>query len=242
MLKKSVLFVALAALVLAGCSGTTTTVAVPAGYTTGLTVSGQGQVELAPDVAYVTIGVHTEAADISEAVSQNADQVANVMEALVGMGVAREDMQTSNFSLYTGEDYDPFTGQSLGPLYTVDNTVNVTVRDLENMGNLLDGAISAGANSIWGVTFDVDDKDAAMQEARDEALAEAMSEAEALATAAGVNLGGIQSLTYSNVSTGYYGPYYGMGGGGGGAAESATSIVPGLITVTAEVVVSYTIR
>jgi hypothetical protein len=44
------------------------------------------------------------------------------------------------------------------------------------------------------------------------------------------------------VSTGYYGPYYGMGGGGGGAAESATSIVPGLITVTAEVVVSYTIR
>src|SRR3990172_6600557 len=127
MLKKSMFFVVLAALLLAGCSGTAASSS--GAYQTGLSVNGVGEVSLAPDVAYVTIGVHTEAGDVSSAVSQNADQVSSVMAALAGMGVAQEDMQTSNFSLYTGQSYDPFTGQSLGPLYTVDNTVNVTVRN-----------------------------------------------------------------------------------------------------------------
>jgi uncharacterized protein YggE len=152
-------------------------------------------------------------------------------------------MQTSNFSLYTGDEYDPITGMLTGnKTYTVDNTVNITVRDLANMGELLDGAISAGANSIWGVTFDVDDKSAAADEARDLALEEAIAEAQALAEAAGVTLGDILTISYSDSGSYYYPPYYGMGGGGGAAMESAaTSIVPGLITVSAEVVISYQI-
>jgi uncharacterized protein YggE len=243
MLKKSLLFVLLAGLLLAGCNGTTTVVSAPSGYQTGLTVNGRGEISLAPDVAYVTIGVHTQASDVAAAVGQNADQVASVMAALADMGVAQEDMQTSNFSLYTGDEYDPSSGMLTGnKTYTVDNTVNVTVRDLANMGQLLDGAISAGANSIWGVTFDVDDKSAAADEARDLALEEAIAEAQALAEAAGVSLGDILTISYSDSGSYYYPPYYGMGGGGGAAMESAaTSIVPGLITVSAEVVISYQI-
>lgn len=243
MLKKSLLFVILAGLVLTGCNGATTVVSAPAGYQTGLTVNGRGEVSLAPDVAYVTIGVHTQAGDVSQAVGDNADQVASVMAALADMGVAQEDMQTSNFSLYTGDEYDPGTGMLTGnKTYTVDNTVNITVRDLANMGQLLDGAISAGANSIWGVTFDVDNKSSAADEARDLALEEAIAEAQALATAAGVTLGDILTISYSDSGSYYYPPYYGMGGGGGAAMESAaTSIVPGLITVSAEVVISYQI-
>jgi uncharacterized protein YggE len=243
MLKKSVLFVVLAGLFLTGCNGATTVVSAPSGYQTGLTVNGRGEVSLAPDVAYVTIGVHTQASDVSQAVSENADQVASVMSALADMGVAQEDMQTSNFSLYTGDEYDTVTYLPTGnKTYTVDNTVNVTVRDLANMGELLDGAISAGANSIWGVTFDVDDKSAAADEARDLALEEAIAEAQALASAAGVTLGDILTISYSDSGSYYYPPYYGMGGGGGAAMESAaTSIVPGLITVSAEVVISYQI-
>lgn len=243
MLKKSLLLVVLSALFLAGCSGTM----VSGGYNgaaAGLSVNGRGQVSLAPDIAYVTIGVHTEAGDVSQAVSQNADQVADVMTALADMGVAREDMQTSNFSLYTGDKYDPASGLSIGKNYIVENTVNITVRDLANMGNLLDGAVSAGANSIWGVTFDLEDKDAALVEARDMALEDAVSEAQALAGAASITLGDIVSLSYTD--TGYYSPYYGMvgmgGGGGGDAAGATTSIVPGLITVGAEVYVTYSIK
>ncbi len=241
MLKKSLFLVVLFALFLAGCSGTV----VSSGYNgaaAGLSVNGRGQVSLAPDIAYVTIGVHTEAGDVSQAVSQNADQVASVMAALADMGVAREDMQTSNFSLYTGDQYDPATGLSIGKNYMVDNTVNITVRDLVNMGNLLDGAISAGANSIWGVTFDLEDKDASLAQARDMALEDAVTEAEALAGAAGVTLGDIVSLSYTDTGY-YYPPYYGMGGGGGGdGSGAATSIVPGLITVSAEVYITYALR
>jgi hypothetical protein len=164
------------------------------------------------------------------------------MAALADLGVAREDMQTSNFSVYTSDQYDPATGQSIGKNYLVDNTVNITVRDLPNMGSLLDGAISAGANSIWGVTFDLEDKDAALAEARDMALEDAVTEAQALASAASVTLGNIVSLSYTDTGY-YYPPYYGMGGGGGGDAQGVTtSIVPGLITVSAEVYVTYSIK
>jgi uncharacterized protein YggE len=243
MFKKSLLLVVLAALFLVGCTPAAPAAA-PANYgaaPTGLSVNGRGQVTLAPDVAYVTIGVHTTGADVSEAVNANAAQVAEVMEALGAAGVAQEDMQTSNFSVYASEGYDPSTGLSTGvSTYTVDNTVNVTARDLPNLGALLDAAVSAGANNIWGVTFDVENKDAALAEARDAALAEAQTNATELAAAAGVTLGDVVSISYTD--TGYYAPpYYGMGGGGGGA-DAGTSIVPGQITVSAEVYLTYAIR
>ncbi len=239
MLKKSVLFLALAALLLAGC-GTAV-----GGYsseaTTGLSVNGHGEVTLPPDVAYVSIGVHSSGTDVSQAVSDNAAQVAQVMTALADMGIAREDMQTSNFSVYTSDNYDPITGQVNGTNYTVDNTVNVTARELDRLGELLDRAVSAGANSIWGVTFDLENKDEALAEARDLAVQDALDGAQALASAAGVNIGKIVSVSYTN--TGYYpGPYYGLGGGGGGAEGASTSIVPGLITVSADVYVTYAIQ
>lgn len=241
MFKKTVVLVGLAGLLLAGCSGAVGGVTI-GGYATGLSVNGHGEVSLAPDIAYVTIGVHTQASDVSQAVSQNADQVASVMAALASLGVAQEDMQTSNFNLYTGDNYDPTTGLPSGEkTYTVDNTVNVTVRNLADMGHLLDEAISAGANSIWGVTFDVDDKEAAQAEARDMAMQDAVSEAQGLAQVAGVSLGAVKSISYTQGGA-YYPPYYGMGGGGGAAEAASTSIVPGLITISADVNLTYDIQ
>lgn len=240
MLKKSLLFVVLAALLLAGC--TAGTVAAPAQYapTTGLSVNGRGEVALAPDVAYVTIGVHTTGSDVSQTVNDNAAQVNQVMDALAAAGVAQEDMQTSNFSVYASPNYDPLTGLPGDTVtYTVDNTVNVTARDLASLGSLLDAAVSAGANNIWGVTFDLENKDAALAEARDMALAEAQGNAQDLATAAGVTLGDVLSISYTDTGY-YYPPYYGMGGGGGSA--EGTSIVPGQITVSAEVFITYELQ
>jgi uncharacterized protein YggE len=246
MLKKSLLFVVLASLLLAGCGAAVT--GAPASYgnaaiAPGLTVNGRGQVVLAPDVAYVTIGVHTSGTDVSQVVNDNADQVASVMASLAEAGVAPEDMQTSNFSVYANDVYDPITGLPSGSKnYSVDNTVNVTVRNLPGLGELLDAAVSAGSNSIWGVTFDVEDKDAALAEARDLALADALEEASGLAAAAGITLGDIVSLSYTDTGY-YYPPYYGLGGGGGAASEAAaTSIVPGQITVSAEVYIAYAIK
>ena len=245
MLKKVSFLIVLvvAGLILAACNGTTTVVpSYASGTAAGLSVNGRGQVVLPPDVAYVTIGVHTEATDVSNAVQDNANQVAAVMASLSEAGVAPEDMQTSNFSVYTTDNYDPMTGLINGKKYSVDNTVNVTARDLAGLGGLLDRAISAGANSIWGVTFDLENKDTAMAQARDMAVQDAMTEAQALATTAGVSLGDIVSISYTSTGYNNYYPYYGMGGGGGGDAGAATSIVPGQITVGADVYITYAIK
>ena len=246
MLKKVsfLIVLVLAGFILAACTGTTTVMPSYGSGTTsaGLSVNGHGQVNLPPDVAYVTIGVHTEATDVSNAVQDNADQVAAVMASLSQAGVAPEDMQTSNFSVYTTDNYDPNTGLINGKKYSVDNTVNVTARDLAGLGNLLDRAISAGANSIWGITFDLENKDAASAQARDMAVEDAKTEAQALATTAGVSLGDIVSISYTSTGYNNYYPYYGMGGGGGGDAGAATSIVPGQITVGADVYITYAIK
>lgn len=245
MLKKVSFLIVLvmAGLILAACNGTTTVApSYGSGTAAGLSVNGHGQVVLPPDVAYVTIGVHTEATDVSNAVQDNANQVAAVMASLSEAGVAPEDMQTSNFSVYTTDNYDPMTGLINGKKYSVDNTVNVTARDLAGLGGLLDRAISAGANSIWGVTFDLENKDTAMAQARDMAVQDAITEAQALATTAGVSLGDIVSISYTSTGYNNYYPYYGMGGGGGGDAGAATSIVPGQITVGADVYITYAIK
>jgi uncharacterized protein YggE len=243
MFKKSLVLLVLAsvAIILTACAGTTTVVS---GNTTnyGLAVNGRGEIFLAPDVAYITIGVHTEATDVSTAVSDNANLVSSVMDALAAAGVAQEDMQTSNFSVYTMDNYDPNTGLISGKKYSVDNTVNITARDLAGLGELLDRAITAGANSIWGVTFDLADKTAAQAQARDMAVEDAKAEAQALAAATGVTLGEIINVSYTDSGYYNYGPYYGLGGGGGGDAQAVTSIVPGQITVSAEVFITYAIQ
>ncbi len=241
MFKKSILFVALAALLLAACGGAVTAGTSYSGTTTGLTISGHGEVRLQPNVAYITIGVHTDGSDVAQAVSANADKVASVMQALTTAGVAQEDIQTSNFSVYTSQNYNPATGLNDLANYSVDNQVNVTARDLTQLGQLLDKAVSAGANNIWGVTFDLADKTAAQAQARDMAVNDAKDQASALATTAGISLGAITSMSYT--PTGYNsGPYYGQGMGGGGGAAASTSIVPGLITVTADVSITYAIK
>lgn len=243
MVKKSILFVALAGLLLAAC-GTAAPAAVAPGASvpvTGITVSGRGEIRLVPNIATVTIGVRTNGANVSEVVAANAEAVSSVMQALSNMGIAPADMQTANFNVYANQGYDPVTGLP-GDIttYSVENTVSVTARDLSTLGELLDRAVSAGANSIWGVSFDVDDKSEAQAQARDAAVQDAMEEAQALAAAAGVTLGDIISISY--VPTGfYYGPMYGMGGGGG-AAEASTSIVPGQITVGADVSITFALK
>lgn len=242
MVKKNILFVALAGLLLAAC-GTAAPAPQPvAGQpTTGLTVSGRGEIRLVPNIATVTIGVRTTGVNVSDVVAANAAQVAEVMEALSGLGIAMEDMQTSNFNVYANQSYDPVTGlPSEITSYSVENTVTVIARDLSKLGDLLDRAVSAGANSIWGVSFDVDDKSATQAQARDLAVQNAIEQAQALASAAGVELGDIISINYAPTGY-YYGPMYSLGGGGA-AAEASTSILPGQITVGADVSITFAIK
>ncbi len=226
-------------LVLSACSG-----AVASGtqaVNRNLTVTGTGTVYLTPDVAYIYIGVHTENEDISQAVGDNNAKAQAVATALKGFGVEDKDIQTSNFSIWPSQKYDPLTGEQTGTIYMVDNNVYVTVRDLARLGDLLEAAIEAGANSINSIQFDVADKTAGQIDARQKAVESAANLADELAGVSGVTLGDIQTITYYD-SQPYAYSGYGMGGGGGGAEASVAPIAPGQLTLSVTVTITYELK
>jgi uncharacterized protein len=205
-----------------------------------ISVTGNAQVILAPDIAYVSIGVHSEAKTATEAVASNNTQTQAVIDAIKAQGVDAKDIQTTNFSVYQQEKFAP-TGESLGTFFMADNTVYVTIRDITKIGDILDAAISAGANTVYGITFDVENKEAALATGRDQAMADAQAQAEQLATAAGAKLGDVQSISYysSSPSPIYYDNKAAPAGvGGGGSVPIST----GQLTLTVSVSVVYGLK
>ena len=204
-----------------------------------MSVTGAGQVSLRPDIAYIYIGVHTEDPSAADAVAKNNADTQKLIEALSAEGVASDDIRTSNFSIWTNTPYS-MDGMPGEPVYVVDNTVYVTVRDLAGLGELLDAAVQAGANNINSIQFDVADKSQALSEARKLAVDAARAQAEELAAAAGVSLGEIQTISYYDSMP--YPVFDGKGMGGGAAAEMAVPINPGTMQLTVTVTISYEIK
>ena len=145
-----------------------------------INVTGTGKVTLTPDIAYVSIGVHTEGKDAAEAVATNTSQSQKVVDALKTFKIDPKDIQTTNFSIYPQQQYDN-EGKPQGITYVVDNTVYVTLRDIDQLGELLDAVVKAGSNSINSIQFDVADREAALSEARQLAVDNAQKQAEELA-------------------------------------------------------------
>jgi uncharacterized protein YggE len=227
------------ALVLSACGPTTINQAAPEHLRT-LNVSGVGVVYLTPDIAYINIGVNTQRENASEAVAVNKTETTAVIEAIKDFGVDAKDIRTTNFSIWSNQQYDPM-GQITGTNYVVDNTVNVTIRDLDKLGDLLDAAIGAGANSIYSIQFDVEDKTEATKEARAKAVEDAKTEAKELADTAGLSLGDIQTINYFESSPTPF--FEGKGGGGGAAADAASvPIQPGQLAISVTVNLVYTIK
>ncbi|NPV85745.1 MAG: SIMPL domain-containing protein [Anaerolineae bacterium] len=205
-------------------------------------VSGTGSVLIVPDLAYVNIGVHSQSKNVADALATNTNQSKDVAEALKKMGVSAADIQTSNFNIYPQQQYDQ-GGEITGVIYMVDNSVYVTVRDLSKLGAILDAAVRAGANSINGVQFDVQNKEKAYSEARQKAVENARKQAEELAKAAGVQLGILESIQV--VGTASPTPRYdtwGMGGGGMAATQSSVPVSAGQMMVSVDVNLTYQIQ
>jgi uncharacterized protein YggE len=206
-----------------------------------LSVSGTGRVTLTPDIAYVTIGVQTEAKDAAESVAENNSKTQGVIDALDAAGVDSKDIKTTNFSIYPQQQYDD-RGKPTGDItYVVNNSVYVTVRDLDTIGDLLNAAVAAGANTIQGIQFDVDDKTEALAEAQEKAVANAQAQAENLADASGVALGQILSInTFGGAVP--FPRFDGIGGGVMLAEAAPVPVSPGEMTINVEVSMVYEIQ
>jgi uncharacterized protein YggE len=207
-----------------------------------LSVSGSGQAFLAPDIAYIYVGVHTEKPTAAEAVAENTTGTQKLIQAIKDFGIDEKDIRTTNFSIYPQDKYDPQTGTPTGQkTYVVDNTVYVTVRKLDQLGDLLDTVVQAGANTVNSVQFDVANKADALKQARADAIKDAEAQAKELASAAGLSLGDIQSIGFIDNQPG---PIFGGKGGGGGAVAEAAAvpIQPGQLTFTVTVNITYVIK
>lgn len=166
-----------------------------------ITIEGRGEVQAAPDTAYVTSGVTTQAATAREALDANTQAMAQLLETLKEVGIEAQDIQTSGFSVspnYVYSDERDANGYTLPPKimgYQVANSVTIRVRALENLGAILDKSVTVGANTINGVSFAVNDPTNLLDEARKKAFDDARRKAELYAGAAGLGLGDITSIS-----------------------------------------------
>lgn len=158
----------------------------------GITVTGVGRVSAVPDEAEFSLGVTTKGQSARAAMSANAAQMRRLNEALKAAGVAARDIQTQDVSV--GSDYDA-DGRS--DQFVASNTVSVLIRDLDSAGTVLDAATRAGANRVYGPTLTRSDRDGLERKALEDAVANARQRAEALAVAAGVDLGAVTAISES---------------------------------------------
>jgi hypothetical protein len=222
--------------VLAACGPSTVTLQQQAPLRL-VTVTGTGMVSLAPDIAYIYIGVHTQNASASQAVAENNAQAQAVMTTIKGFGVEDKDIKTTNFSIYPQQQYDT-AGKLTGVLYVVDNTVYVTVRDLSKLGDLLDATVQSGANNINSIQFDVADKTEALSQARQAAVENARKQADELTAATGVKLGDVQTISYADSTP----PVMLQFAKADTLAASSVPVSSGSLQITTTVTIVYAIK
>ncbi|MFV0491626.1 MAG: SIMPL domain-containing protein [Pseudorhodobacter sp.] len=200
-------------------------------------VTGQGKVEAPPDMATLSLGVQSEAATAAEAMAANSEQLGTVLANLRSAGVEDRDLQTSGLSLNPNWTR-PREGQSPAIAgYRASNMLSVRVRNLDNLGTLIDAALADGANTLNGISFGVSDPEPLQQEARRRAVADARAQAELLTEAAGVELREVRRISAGGGSFQPEPPMFRSGA----AMEMAVPVAEGEISVTASVSIEWEI-
>lgn len=192
----------------------------------------------APDVAQIGAGVTTRAPTAQAAVRMNAEEMERLIARLRSLGIDSDDIQTSNFNLSPQYNYNRETGEQTFAGYQVNNQVSVTLRDLDDVGEILDALVAAGANNIYGPNFMLEEDDAAKAEARRIAFARGRQQAEEYARMAGYSSVRLLEVSESFQS---YGPPMPMAAVrvAGESADATTPIEPGEVGTAVTLTVKY---
>ena len=166
---------------------------------TRLDVSATGEVTRVPDIAVISTGVVTKSATASGAISQAATRMARVQAALKTAGVEDRDIQTSNLSLNPDYRYDNNQPPKLVG-YQASNTVTVRFRDIGNSGKIIDALVAEGANQINGPTLTIDKPEAALDEARAQAIRIGRARADLYARSMGLRVVRVVAVSESGGS------------------------------------------
>ncbi len=201
-------------------------------------VTGEGKVTVSPDIAVVNVGVTAQAATAKAAQNQLNTLINAVSDAVKQVGVDAKDIQTSGYTIYPTQDYTDGRQRITG--YQASSNLTIKVRDIEKANAVVDAATAAGANQVGGVSFDVDDKTKAQNEAREKAVTEAKRKAEAAASIAGFRLGRI--INYNEDFGGIPRPIPMMAETKAGLGSAPTQLEPGSSEVSVVVSLSYEIK
>lgn len=209
----------------------------------GLVAVGTGAASAEPEMATVTFGVELRGDNPAAIMEEAANKIDRAIAAAQELGVSEEDIQTTGYNLWVETIYDPEKGMPTGEVvYHVSHYIQATLRDLERVGDLLAAVVEAGANTISGVSFSVEDPEALAEQARQQALEDARAKAEKMAGVLDIALGKL--VLVMETSGAYPMPLAArdLGMGGGGMEMAAPSISPGTFSVSVSVQVVYEIR
>lgn len=209
-----------------------------------LTVTGTAEISVAPDICYMSFTVETRDKSAVKAYTQNNEIMTHVNSAVKSLGIETKDLSTSQFSITPQYYWQEKPSKQVFDGYLVYNTLNVKVRDLAKVGKVLDAAVNAGATTVGGVTFTVENPKKYNVELREQAIKAAYTKAKQMADLTGVKL--LKPLTISEAEPGGWYQYYAQANvmtsayrDGGGAEPSLEA---GEFKVTHTVYITYEIE
>lgn len=204
-----------------------------------INVNGDGEVNVAPDIAYVSLGVTTEKSSVEEAQKSNSTTMNNIIAAIKKSGVASEDIKTSGYSISLKYSYEEKTGNSTIVGFIVTSTLSVTVKNVNSVGSIIDTAILNGANNSNGITFGVSDYEKYYNIALKNAISNAKAKAQTIASCIDVKLSIPTKIieNSSGVSTEY--PVFYNAPVKSASGDQATTVETGTYKVKANISLVY---
>lgn len=206
-------------------------------------VRGEAEITAVPDEAVVTAGFTTSGKEVESTQEQANTVLANLTAAMKSLGIADEDLRTTDYSIFPEYDFSGRTQSITG--YRVNGSLEITVKDLTLINQVIDTATAAGANQVGGVNFRLSQQQQATlrEQARAEAIEEAKANARELTRLAGVDLGRIVNISeFSDSGQPPYFPMREMAFDQAASSRVETSLEPGSTTYRLSVVLSYELK
>ncbi len=214
-----------------------------------ITVSDKAEIYAKPDLALVTASVVSEAKTVNEAMANNTKKMNAVIDFIKSQGVDAKDLKTTNFSIYPRYEWQRETICVISPCpsekrvlvgYEINQSLQIKIRDMAKIGDIIQGATGAGANEIGGLQFTIDKEDELRNQARDEAIEKAKAKAKKLASKLGVKLVRISNFTEGGASPVPY--LFNESALGKGGGEETPQIETGENKIEIAVTITYEIN
>jgi len=208
-----------------------------------ISVTGTGEIYVTPDIGLVNMSVVAKNDDVSVATSESSKKMNAIIEYLKGNGVEEKDIKTTSFSIYPVYAWEEKTGRRNLDGYEVSQTIEVKIRDLSKVGDIISNATELGANNVSSLSFTIDDDEKVKEDAKELAIKDARAKAKNLEKSLGVKLVKIVNFSEGTYPTYSYDSYYKSASG---ATEMLSSVAPTIQTgqnkITSTVTITYSVR